>query len=313
MFYKPALIEYTQEQIYKHGKKNYQQEVRMQYKIGDVARILGISTDLLRYYEKKGVVTPIKGEQNDYRYYDAWDTNFLIDCLWYKRFGFGIPQTAHMVTDCTYDDLLCLLEEKQEELEDTVHYQELLLHRIRQHVQHVIRVKNTMGTCDLEPCPEMICYLNRYDTSYVNSQQMQKLSKQWLQYMPFLQRYFEIPLGSDTAPSHRYAWGFSLEMEYVDEFSVPIQPPVKHQTSVECIHSAFKSSGKNGFSPEHIDFLREYAEQNGYSVTGDARGFLVCSILEDGVNTGYFEVWLPVSPDRGQSAVRIKDVAGQKV
>ena len=37
----------------------------MQYKIGDVARILGISTDLLRYYEKKGVVAPTKDKQND--------------------------------------------------------------------------------------------------------------------------------------------------------------------------------------------------------------------------------------------------------
>ena len=27
----------------------------MKYKIGDVAKILGISPDLLRYYEKKGV------------------------------------------------------------------------------------------------------------------------------------------------------------------------------------------------------------------------------------------------------------------
>ena len=72
----------------------------MQYKIGDVARILGISTDLLRYYEKKGVVAPTKDKQNDYRYYDVWDINFLIDCLWYKSFGFGIPQIAYMVSDC---------------------------------------------------------------------------------------------------------------------------------------------------------------------------------------------------------------------
>ena len=38
----------------------------MKYKIGDVARILGVSPDILRYYEKKGVVTPMKGENNDY-------------------------------------------------------------------------------------------------------------------------------------------------------------------------------------------------------------------------------------------------------
>ena len=43
----------------------------MRYKIGDVAKILGISTDLIRYYEKKGVVSPEKGQHNSYRYYDT--------------------------------------------------------------------------------------------------------------------------------------------------------------------------------------------------------------------------------------------------
>ena len=33
----------------------------MKYKIGDVARILGVSPDILRYYEKKGVVTVTYG------------------------------------------------------------------------------------------------------------------------------------------------------------------------------------------------------------------------------------------------------------
>ena len=30
------------------------------YKIGDVAKILGISADSMRYYEKMGIVKPIK-------------------------------------------------------------------------------------------------------------------------------------------------------------------------------------------------------------------------------------------------------------
>ena len=66
----------------------------MRYKIGDVARILGISPDLIRYYEEKGVVSPQKDPYNNYRYYDTWDINFLLDCLWYKNFGFGIDQVA---------------------------------------------------------------------------------------------------------------------------------------------------------------------------------------------------------------------------
>ena len=269
----------------------------MQYKIGEVARILGISTDLLRYYEKKGVVTPKKGEHNDYRYYDAWDTNFLIDCLWYKNFGFGIPQTAHLVTDCSYEELVTLLEDKRDELTQTLHRQELLTRRISQYCRQVIRVRDSIGKCDFLPCPELVRYLNRYDSSYDNSEQMQQLSKQWLEYMPFLQRYFEIPFEPDYRHAHRYAWGFSLEMEYVNEFSVSMEYPVKHMPSVECVHSAFKSSGKNAFSPRHIDYLYDFAARSGYTVAGNARGNLVCSILENDVNTGYFEVWLPVSKD----------------
>ncbi len=269
----------------------------MRYKIGDVARILGISTDLLRYYEKKGVVTPAKDKQNDYRYYDAWDINFLIDCLWYKSFGFGIPQIAYMVSDCYHGDLVAVLEEKEDELRESIKRQELLLQRIDRHREHVIRVRETTGLCDISPCPEVVYYLNRHDTDFDNSPDMQHLAKQWLSYMPFLQRYFEMPAVSGQGAPHRYAWGFSLDIEYVNEFSVPVQPPLMHQPSVECIHSVFKSSGKNAFSPVHINYLYDYAAQNGYTVSGAARGNLVCSVLEDGMNTGYFEVWLPISKD----------------
>ena len=86
-------------------------------------------------------------------------------------------------------------------------------------------------------------------------------------------------------------------MEYVEEFSVPVKPPVIYQPAAESIHSVFKSSGKNAFSPKHIDYLFDYAAQNGYTPAGNAQGNLVCSILEDGINTGYFEVWLPVTKD----------------
>lgn len=267
----------------------------MNYKIGDVSRILGISTDLLRYYEKKGVVTPTKDKQNDYRYYDAWDINFLIDCLWYKSFGFGIPQTAYLVTDCGHEDLLSMLDEKQTELEESIRHQELLLERMKQHYHEVLHVKQMLGKCEIAQSPEIVCYLNRFGASYDKNNEKQNLSKEWLQYMPFLQRYFEMHREPGQLRPGSFAWGFSLSMEYTREFSVAVNPPVVHMPAETCIHSAFKSSGKNAFTPRHIDYLYDYAEQNGYTPAGDARGILVCSVLENNSNTGYFEVWLPVT------------------
>ena len=65
--------------------------------------------------------------------------------------------------------------------------------------------------------------------------------------------------------------------------------------SRKSIHSAFRSVGKNAFSPRHLAFMLDYAEKNGYTVTGGAMGNLVCSVREEnGQLAGYFEVWLPI-------------------
>jgi DNA-binding transcriptional MerR regulator len=271
----------------------------MRYKIGDVAKILGISPDLLRYYEKKGVVKPVKDRNNDYRYYEAWDINFLIDCLWYKQFGYGLEQVAKIVSQSTYQDILGTIEDKDAELEATIRHQEMLLKRLRQHREEVSRAKALLGKCDLVYSPEIVRYLNRYNGDYDKSAETQQLSHQWLQYMPFTHRCFEICQKDLEDKTDNYAWGFSLTMDYVEELQVPVTPPAIHLPSEPSVHSVFTSSGKDAFSPRHMKFLMDYVRAHGYTVSGNARGNLLCSVLEDDQLTGYFEVWLPIHLEPG--------------
>ena len=55
------------------------------YKIGDIARLLGLTTQALRYYEQEGVVIPQKSE-NGTRYYTSSD---LIRLLSFKKYQFS--------------------------------------------------------------------------------------------------------------------------------------------------------------------------------------------------------------------------------
>jgi len=267
----------------------------MQYKIGDVARILGISTDLIRYYEEKGVVKPKKNRENNYRYYDAWDVNFLIDCLWYKKMGFGIDEIAKMTNVETYDDLIGKLSAQGDEIFKAVQHRQMLLKRIRNHTESVMRIKDFLGICDMRENKEFVYYLNRYNYEYDNSPAIQKLNRQWESYMPFSKRLFVIPEKDVLGEMKNTAWGFSLGMDYAKTFGIRAESPVSHRMPELCIHSAFQSSGKNDFTPHHIDFMRTFARQNGLTLCGSAFGYLVCSVLENGMLTGYFEAWLPVS------------------
>ena len=268
----------------------------MKYKIGDVSKILGISPDLLRYYEKKGVVSPVKDTNNDYRYYEPWDINYLMDCLWFKPFQFGIEQIARIVSDCTLDDVDALFAEKEEELAAAIERQQLLLERARVYREELTHPAKYLGRCDIQPSPALARYLNRHNFIYDKSDRLQQLTQQWLQYMPFTHRCFEIDKMSLTGQREQesYQWGFSLDMDYVRRFGIRVEEPVACRESRPSIHSVFKSSGKYNFSPRLLDYIVDYAEQNHLEIEGGAYGYLLGSVMDEGALTGFFEVWVPI-------------------
>lgn len=271
----------------------------MKYKIGEVSKILGISPDLLRYYQKKGVVQPTLGESNNYRYYDAWDINFLIDCLWFKNFGFGIEQTAHLVSSSTFDDVVSEMHTRCEEIEANIRREELLLARSRQYFAGMERARSMLGTCDLVYSPAICRYLNRYNYDYRDIADMQELSHQWLQYMPFVSRCFEIERTDLENKTDNYAWGFSMSLDFAEKLQVSLEPPVAILPAEPSVHTVFTSSGKTSFSPRHLKPAMDFVRAHGLTVTGNARGNLICSVLEEDALTGYFEVWIPVAPKDG--------------
>ena len=55
----------------------------MSYSAGELAKNLGITKDTLRYYEKEGLLPPIKRDSSGHRVYSESDMEwiFLIRCL----------------------------------------------------------------------------------------------------------------------------------------------------------------------------------------------------------------------------------------
>ncbi len=166
-----------------------------------------------------------------------------------------------------------------------------------------------LGKCDLVYSPEIYRFLNRYNLDYENIAGMQELAHQWLQYMPFVSRCFEIDRTDLQNKTDNYAWGFAMGMKYVERLGVPLEPPVVHLPSEPSVHTVFTSSGKANFSPKHLKNAMDYVRANGLTVTGNARGILICSVIEDGKLTGYFEVWIPVEPKEGLTFARPGEAA----
>ena len=62
----------------------------MDYSIRDVSEILNLSREMIRYYEKYGVISPRRNDENNYRSYSTFDIFMLLDTLQYRSWGIQI-------------------------------------------------------------------------------------------------------------------------------------------------------------------------------------------------------------------------------
>ena len=78
-------------QCHQGGKKMYQK-----YSIGTMAKLMGISSEAIRYYESRNIISPVRDPETGYRYYNTWDFHMLLRARHYQNYGFSLEEIAEL-------------------------------------------------------------------------------------------------------------------------------------------------------------------------------------------------------------------------
>ncbi|BDR60200.1 MerR family transcriptional regulator [Lactobacillus xylocopicola] len=71
----------------------------MQYSIAELAKLAGVSTRTLRFYDKKGLLPARRDPQNNYRYYQEAEVNQLQKILFLRLFDLSLTQIKQVLQD----------------------------------------------------------------------------------------------------------------------------------------------------------------------------------------------------------------------
>lgn len=93
-------------------------------KINEVAKVSGVSSRTLHYYDKIGLLKPTKLE-NGYRGYTANDLDKLQQILFYKFLGFKLSKIAEILNNKS-NHLEILEEQRQLILKEKSRYEQIL-------------------------------------------------------------------------------------------------------------------------------------------------------------------------------------------
>ena len=136
--------------------------------------MIGMSRDTLRHYEKRGLISPKKGE-NGYRYYTDEDVQRLLGIVYQRKMNLGLSEIESIWSG---DNVLYGLDERIEKRiaaeEQAIRAHRQTIARLKLSRSDAIRFTNGIGTMQIQNYPD----------TYVIIQQttLEDSIGQWFQY-----------------------------------------------------------------------------------------------------------------------------------
>ncbi len=127
-------------------------------KVSELAKILSVTSDTVRFYTREGLLKPVKSEDNGYKQYGRKELNRLRFILSARQLGFSVKDIEKILAHADHGSSACplvrnLIEQRLEETE--IQFQHA--RNLRRNMKNAI--KQWRNLPDKEPTKEMICYL----------------------------------------------------------------------------------------------------------------------------------------------------------
>lgn len=264
------------------------------YLIGDVANLMGMSRDTLRYYEKRGLLSSQRGE-NGYRYYTDPDISRLISILYQRKMDIRLrDMEALWNAENSMDDLTMIMDSRLKEEEQAIRLHQQNIARLQLTKTDCDDVRKNLGQITLRELP--VAYIIVPHTDLPGS------IEHWFRYS---HRYSGLDMMYTFS---QFTWnltGETLEMEHKNSQLVLFEHlkdfvdyPITKDTpttpgSMMCVSTCCACSFLTPSAQDLLPMI-EWAEKQGFMVSHQFYSTYASHGRMDGEDTCFVRVYIPV-------------------
>ena len=267
----------------------------MQYSIGDIANLLGISLVSVRNYEKCGLLEPERNEKNNYRKYNAIDLNLIRRARFLMSYGFSLSEATQILLHESLPGLAASMKEREAALQKQLFLDYQKLTFIRQHADHLQRISVSEGSCHIEMSPSFYAFSYRHGTQILDDPRLHERVKRW-NCSPFAETFLLYSQEDFEKREMIYQSGLCIEERYASALDIEIDSDVRHYPSRRCVYSIATSPfepslNKDDFFCAHIT---DWIEQQRLHIAGDVIGRVLLTGKSTGEWQHHIEFWVPI-------------------
>lgn len=264
------------------------------YTVGQVAKMLGVSRDTLKFYEEKGLIKPNQDEENGYRKYNIADINEVITVNFYRDIDIEIKKIQEIKQGDSLDVIESILDEKEKKLEDEIEYKQLLLKRVKSIKKDLKSIKESLNNFTIREMKPIVI------TSEINmKEEIDETYSEILEKFDYSNRVKKavnlsgisriVYFNDEVITKERYVFYEEVEKDFDDKREVLSYP--------KCIYIVIAIpiiTEGNNIDENMAATIIATAKELGYETMGVAFINLLFNGYKDNQNIQYLEIYTPV-------------------
>lgn len=228
--------------------------MKQTYTIGEVASMLRINVDAIRFYERKGLVHPQKNKENKYRIFTMNNILELLDVIYYRELDMSISEISSILHSGTKSSMQTLLREKRENAQKRLLFERQLIRKI-EHIEQIYDMIDTNREVSLRQFPKTWILRQGYKKDEIMKSQIESFTKdQFVMSSVFYSYHVE-----SQEMQNLY---ITMEQSIMEEFGIPWDSCEELELGT-CICKVVKME-KNILQKESLADLFQCAKRNGY-------------------------------------------------
>lgn len=244
----------------------------MKYKIGDVSRMLKISDQMIRYYEKCGVIRPERSGDGKYRYYSEMDIFMLFEAMKYKEWGINIADIRDLVSGDYTGGLLGSLDTFEKKLTYEIGYKQILASRIRNVGRRLKKCRYNTGNVWADVLPAHVLYYlgeSEKDDYRIDNMDDEAAS------MIYSSEYISFFDPAASFEEDRGVWWYMIEEQYYRALHLKDMGRCVHVPEQYVLTTVIDMGEIGTFGSERLGDLYTFASEHNYEVCGKLQGILI--------------------------------------
>ena len=268
----------------------------MKYRAKEVSRITGIPVDTLRYFEKTGVISPKIDKNNNYRYYSAWDINFLFEYLNYRKLEYSSKDLIQYIHHASLQEQIDMMEKQCSYFREKQEHYQMLYEQSRNHLKAIQNIEGRLNKIEFQSMPEYKYILYRQNYYFYNSKTVSQEFKSWLGCLGLTENVVIIPKEIiDTQGDNMYFWGLMLRKDQYEYHRIPDGENTRTIESTLCIKTLVEASEEGTFTYHLLDHAIAFIEKHHFKLAGDPFGILLTRSHDTKGIHRYIDFYLPIS------------------